>query len=304
MSAPKLSVVIVNHNAKRFTVNCLASVAEKTTVPHEIVLVDNASSDDVLTEVGARFPDVRIITNERNAGFAHANNQGMQAARGSYVILLNNDTILKNAALDRMAAFLDAHEHVGALACKLYDGDGVTIQHNCRAFPAPLDTLFSRASLLTRLLPNNPRSARNLVKDFDYQSVREVDWVSGAALMTRRATIDDVGLLDDQLYYMYWEDTDWCRRLRGRGWTVYFTPDAEIIHYGGQGGTRLESLPHNVSMMFHKHYSAYKYFRKFDFRSSWHPMAIAIFAGMIVLVGVKAVVEAVRAVLGRGGLTK
>ena len=282
----KLSVILVNHNARQLTLDCLASIADKTRTPHEVILVDNFSADGSVEAVRRRYPDTVIIANPANHGFARGNNQGMEIARGEFIILLNNDTVLKNDALDRMVGFLEAQPRAGALACKLFDADGVTVQKNCRSFPTPLGTMFGRASLLTRFFPNNRWSSRNLLTDWDYNSPRPVDWVSGAALMVRRAVVEQVGMLDDKTYYMYWEDTDWCKRIRDAGWEVYFTPAGEIVHFTGQGAGR-RSLRLRVAMIYHLHRSAYNYFLKHDYKNPWHPLALLVYAGMWLLIAAK-----------------
>lgn len=287
----KLSVILVNHNAKALTLDCIDSIIKKTSVNYEIILVDNASSDQTVEAVKRAYPQVKVIANATNVGFASANNQGMKIAGGDYVILLNNDTRLKNDALSVMTRFMDATPDAGALTCKLYDADGTTVQRNCRSFPTPFGSLFGRASLMTRLFPNNPLSSGNLLSNWDYNSVRKVDWVSGAAIMARRSVLDKVGLLDNKTFYMYWEDTDWCKRIHDAGWNIYFTPEGEIIHYCGQGGTRLKSLRHNLKMIFHMHYSAYKYFRKYYNKSRWQPMTWLTYLGMLSLVAVKSLGE-------------
>lgn len=287
----KLSVIIVNHNAKGLTLDCIVSVAKKTTTTYEIILIDNASSDNSAVEVKNLFAQVKIISNPTNLGFAAANNQGMEIAQGEYIILLNNDTILKNNALSMMTGFMDKHPDAGALTCKLYDADGITVQRNCRTFPTPIATLFGRASLLTKLFPNNPLSLNNLLSDWDYNSIRKVDWVSGAALMVKKSVIDKVGMLDNKTFYMYWEDTDWCKRIHDAGWNIYFIPEGEIIHFCGKGGTKLKSLKHNLNMLAHMHYSAYKYFRKHHNKARLHPMSLLTFFGMITLVLIKSIIE-------------
>ena len=286
----KLSVILVNHNARQLTLDCLASIAAKTRTPHEIILVDNASADGSVEAVRRRFPQAVIIANQANNGFARANNQGMEIARGKYVILLNNDTVLKNDALDQMGAFLEANPRAGALTCKLYDADGVTVQKNCRSFPSLLGTMFGRASLLTRFFPRNPWSSRNLLTDWDYNSARAVDWISGAALMVRREVIERVGRLDDKTYYMYWEDTDWCKRIRDAGWEICFTPAGEIVHLTGQGAGK-RPLRLRLAMIYHLHRSAYRYFRKHYYQNPFHPLAVLAFVGMWSLVALKSWLE-------------
>lgn len=287
MDKPLLSILLVNYNAQILTRNCIRSVLDKTQkTSFEIILVDNNSAQDVAGYIVNEFPDVKIIKNKQNNGFACANNQALQSASGKYIILLNNDTLLKNDALDKMVAFLDNNPKVGALTCKLFNADEKTIQRNCRTFPTPMGTMFGRASLLTKLFPNNPWSSRNLLTDWDYNSVREIDWASGAALMVRRSVIDQVGLLDDKNFFIYWEDTDCCKRIHDAGWKICFIPDAEIIHLTGQGGGKRNLFLANY-MIYQMHKSAYNYFRKHYLKSNFNPMTIVVFCGFIILTSLK-----------------
>jgi hypothetical protein len=252
----------------------------------EVLVVDNASTDGSRKMVKAKYPAVKLLENPENTGFAAANNKALRMAGGKYVILLNNDTELKNNAFKLMVDFMDQHAGVGILTCKLFEADG-RIQKNCRSFPVtPFDTFFARASLFSRLFPNNPISRKNLVSDWDYNSRREVDWVSGAAMLINKRVIDQIGGLDE-LYYMYWEDTDYCKRARDKGWKIMFLPAAEIIHYTGSGGTKQSTLFNVLKMIYHKHRSAYLYFLKFHYKNPSHPMALFTYAGMLFLVAIK-----------------
>lgn len=282
----KLSIILVNHNARQRTLDCIASIYDKTSAPNEIVLVDNASADGTALAVKQKYPAVKVIENGRNAGFARANNQGIEIARGEYVLLLNNDTVLRNEAIDRLMRFMENNPKAGILSLKILDKNG-SLQRNCRSFyNNPLETMFARSSFLSQMLPGNPMTRRATLSDWDYNSARQVDWVSGACMMVRRAVLDQIGHLD-QNYFMYWEDTDICKRARDAGWQVWFTPEAEIIHYTGAGGTKLSNPFHNIRMIYHKHRSAYYYFRKHYYKNPLHPLAILSFAGMTVLVLIK-----------------
>ncbi len=289
-----LSICFVNHNAKELTINCIRSIYEKTkSTSFEIILVDNGSTDGSCKLINDIFPQVKIITNKQNKGFAYANNQAIKASKGKYIILLNNDTILKNDALDKMVSFMEANQKVGVLTCKLFDADGKTIQRNCRSFPTPWGTMFGRASLLTKLFPNNSWSSKNLLQDWDYNTGREVDWVSGAAFMVRKGVVDEVGMLDDKTYYMYWEDTDWCKRIHDVGYRICFIPDAEITHFTGKGGGK-RSLSLSNLMIYQMHKSAYKYFRKHYLKSWLNPMTLITFLGFIVLTSLKITLNSIK----------
>jgi GT2 family glycosyltransferase len=287
-----LSIILINHNAKDFTADCIQSIYDKTTVPFEIILVDNNSSDDSPSYIKEKFPQVRLIENKSNRGFATANNQGIKISKGKLLILLNNDTVLKNNALDKMFEYMDKNPEIGILACKLFDADGKTVQHNCRAFPSPVGTMFGRASLFTKLMPNNPISKRNLLLNWDYSSVKEADWVSGAALMVKREAIEQIGLLDEN-FYMYWEDTDFCKRAKDAGWQICFFPEAQIIHFTGKGGGKRNFLL-SSNTIYQMHKSAYYYFRKYHLKSRLNPMTAVTFLGFIILTALKVALNSIK----------
>jgi len=279
----KLSVIIVNYNSKYYLNNCIRSIIDHTHKLHyEIIVVDNASSDGSVYDIQNNYPGIKIIENKANLGFGKASNIGMKNATGENIVLVNNDVVLINDALSKMADFMGSNIMIGALTCKIYEKDGKAIQTNCRAFPAPLDTIFGRSSLMTKLFPNNSRSKKNLLYDWDYDSVREIDWASGAILMVKKEVIKKIGMLDEK-YFMFWEDTDWCKRMKDAGWRIFFLPDAKVIHYAGSGGGA-RSIWLKLYIMYQMHRSAYYYFRKHYYKNALHPMAILLFFGMISLI--------------------
>jgi len=175
------------------------------------------------------FPDVRLIVNRRNLGFAAAANQGIQASRGTYVTVLNSDTYLPKLALKKMVDFMDQRPDAGAMSPRLIRADGTPQPYGFGSDPT-LGYLLSR--FLNRLLFH--RSKHNWSTD----AVQEVDWVSGACLMVRRQAIEQIGLLDEK-FFLYFEDNDWCLRMRKEGWKIYYNPNVPVQHHGGQ------SLPQN-----------------------------------------------------------
>lgn len=288
-----ISLILINHNSNELLNGCLSSVKRMgKDITFETIVVDNASTDGSIEMVKTFYPEVKLIKNLINLGFGRANNLGIQLAKGKYMLLLNNDTKLKNDALMIMASFLKNNPKAGIVTCKLVEPDD-TIQHNCRSFPlTPFDTMFGRASLLSKIFPNNPITRRNTLSDWDYNFPRQVDWVSGACMMVRREVFDQIGLLDEN-FFMYWEDTDLCKRASDAGWQIWFTPNAEIIHYTGQGGGK-RSLQLKLYTIYQMHRSAYYYFRKHYYKSPFHPMALITFIGMVVLVSCKSAIEVSR----------
>ena len=222
MSAPDLSIVLVNWNTRDLLLSCLASLpAGLGGCSAEIWVVDNGSSDGSVAAVAAAHPEVRLMANRDNRGFAAANNQAIAASRGRYIVLLNSDTLVRPGALAALARFLDVHREVGIVGPELRNGDG-SLQHSWAAFP----------TLGSELLGRNVR-ARRPYTTRDGGEAYSVDWVGGACFVIRREAIAQVGLLDEQ-YFMYSEEADWCWRARQRGWLVCYYPAAPIVHLGGQ----------------------------------------------------------------------
>jgi GT2 family glycosyltransferase len=174
---------------------------------------------------------VRLVVNERNLGYTKANNIGIRLSRGKFVLLLNPDTVVHEGALRALIACAEAHPEVGIIGAKLLNPDG-SIQRSARSFPDIGAGLF-RNTLLGRLFPNNPFVRRYLLTDFGYDAVREVDWVSGAAMLVRREVFERIGLLDEG-FWAYCEDVDFCWRARQAGFAVLFCPDAVITHKIGR----------------------------------------------------------------------
>ena len=224
-----LSVIIVNWNTKDLLAQCLQSVYE-TAASHsdcnlsfETVVVDNASTDGSPEMVRAHFPQVRLIENQQNEGFARANNRAIRATHGRYFLLLNSDTVVLPGSLGAMVHFADQHPEAGIVGCKLLNADG-SLQPSWAQFP----TFWSE------LMGRNFRRRRPLVDGRGY----EVDWVGGACLLVRQKAVQTVGLLDED-YFMYSEETDWCYRFSRAGWAVLFNPTAQIVHLGGASSRKM-----------------------------------------------------------------
>ncbi len=233
LPAPELSVIIVNWNARDFLAACLDSVlAEARALPLEIWVVDNASSDGSAALVRERYPDVKLIANEDNAGFAAANNQGLARARGRYAILLNPDTVVKPGALARMVQFLAEHPRVGVVGPKLVLPRG-QIQGGAAGYEPSLWTVFNYSFFFYNVAPPLFRGLWLARRQYVQGDAIPVDWVSGAALMVRMEAVHLAGPLDEH-YFMYAEDVDWCRRLREAGWQVFCLPDVSVVHYIGR----------------------------------------------------------------------
>jgi len=260
----ELSIVVVSWNVRDLLRRCLLSMSPDSpplTGHHapgiEIIVVDNGSTDGSVEMVRAEFPTVRLIANTDNRGFPAANNQGIAAARGRYVFLLNPDTEVIGDALATMVTFADAHPDVGVVGPQLLNPDG-SVQSSRRRFPT-LATAFFES---TWLEPYAPRSLlrRYHMLDTPCDAMQDVDWVTGAALMARREAIQQVGLMDEG-FFMYSEELDWCRRFREAGWRVVYLPSARIIHHVGKSSEQVLPATH-----IHFQTSKVRYFRKYHGR--------------------------------------
>ena len=231
----RLSIVFLNYNTRDLTRQALNSVlaaAEGLTV--EIFVVDNASVDGSADMVAEEFPQVKLICNEANVGFAAGNNVALRQVTGEYVLLINTDTIVRRDALRTMVEFLDAHPEAGACGCKILDPDGTLQLDSRRGFPTPL-AAFCKMSGLSRFFPKHPLIAHYHMTYLDPEQTAEVEVLSGSCMMVRKAAMDQVGLLDED-YFMYGEDIDWCYRFHQAGWKIYYVPTTSIIHFRGESG--------------------------------------------------------------------
>jgi GT2 family glycosyltransferase len=227
---PRLSIIIVSYNSRADLEECLQSLtAARPAIEHEIVIVDNASTDGTQEYLRQRWPGMRRIDAGSNIGYASANNLGIRQTFGDLVLLLNPDTIVPPAAIDTLVAVLDRSPDVGIVGPRIVDGQG-RAELSFGAMISPLAEL--RQKVLVR---GNDRGVPLIptIVEAMTRRAREVDWVSGACLLIRRRDLEDVGLLDER-FFMYTEDVDLCARVRARGRTVLFTPQAEIVHLRGR----------------------------------------------------------------------
>ena len=220
-----LTVVIVNTNTRQLLEECLNSVVENTAgIKYEIIVVDNDSNDGSPDMVRNEFPTVKLLLNDRNLGFSVSNNRGFTVSSGRYVLALNPDTLVCGNALSQMVEFMDEHPEAGACGCKLLNADR-SLQPSWESFPTVLSEIFY-STPLNRLFSHNKR--------LESHGVYEVDWVSGACMMVRRETLEEVGMFDERFSPIYSEETDWCYRIKTSGWKIYYLPDPSIVHLEGQ----------------------------------------------------------------------
>jgi GT2 family glycosyltransferase len=236
-ASPALSVIIVSWNVCDLTLDCLTSVeAERARVPMQIILVDNASRDDTVSMVRARFPGVEIVTNTENVGFPRANNQGLERARGRHVLFLNPDTVVGAGALAECVAALDADPSIGMVGCRLLYPDG-RLQYECARNPYMLRHLLAETLHLHMLLPQSPVFGHHLMGDWDHQDTRDVEAISGAFMMVRANVALELGGLPEDVF-MYHEDLSFCLRVRRAGWRLRYLSDVWTIHVVQQSAQR------------------------------------------------------------------
>jgi N-acetylglucosaminyl-diphospho-decaprenol L-rhamnosyltransferase len=226
-----LSIVVVSWNTRDLLRSCLQSIRETAAeLDHEVIVVDNASSDGSAEMVSREFPDALLIVNTRNVGFAGANNQAIVVGKGDFVLLLNSDAVLLPGAALELVRYLRRRPEAAVAGAQLLNPDR-SFQWSYADFPS-----FGGELLLATKLAGFVRPAYPSYPESSSQAERSVDWVSGACMMVRRSAIRQVGLLDDG-YFMYTEETDWCYRMRQSGWSVGYVPQARVLHWGGQSAS-------------------------------------------------------------------
>jgi hypothetical protein len=234
----ELSIVIVSYNASKLLETCLHHVFKALSFAKfkktEVIVVDNASSDDSVRLVKNRFPSVYLICNKKNVGFAKGNNQGIKKSHGRYILLLNSDTKISQDALVSAVSEAEKDEKIAVVGGRLLNTDD-SIQQSVGFFPTLLKVFFWM-SFLDDIGPIS-----DLIKPYHvtnrgfYKKSQEVDWVSGAFMLVRRDAIAKVGLLDEKIF-MYGEEVEWCYRIKKVGYKIYYYPSVSVYHYKGGSG--------------------------------------------------------------------
>ncbi len=262
MSSLQLSVIIVSYNVKYFLRQCLQSVERALEgLAGEVWVVDNASVDGSVEMVKQEFPRVRLIVNDTNLGFAKANNQAIRQARGEYVLLLNPDTIVQEDTFHKVLAFFKEHPEAGAVGVKIIDGNGQFAHDSRRNFPSGWN-IFTKITGLYRLWPKSKLFGGYHLTYLPEDQITPVPVLLGAFLCVPKKVLDEVGLLDER-FFMYAEDIDLCYRIVQAGYTNYYLPTTQIIHFKGES-TKLHSLSYvlafyKASLQFiQKHYMGWK----------------------------------------------
>jgi len=261
-----LSIVIVSWNVKPLLRECLASIfRHRDNLSIEVFVVDNASGDHTSAMVQKEYPQVKLIANQANLGFTKANNQAMIQALGKYIFILNPDTIIKKQALSILFEFMEENPQCGALGPRLLNADG-SLQRSCRSFPNLATQLYSTI-FLDGLLAKSKVFGKYMMSYWDHNDIREVDQPMGAALLCRKQALDQVGIFDENIIFWY-DEVDLCYRLKKAGWKIYFTPNAQIIHYQGKSFKQWKGIKTSLrgaylwrksrNYFFKKHYGAWQ----------------------------------------------
>ena len=249
-----LTISIITENNKKLILDCLGSIYETTEhLKFEIYVVVNPSSDGSEAAIKEEFPEVKLIINQKKMGFTHNHNMVIKRSASRHILILNDDTVALDEAIDKMVNFMDAHPQIGILGCEILNPDG-SLQRSCGK---GLNHKFEyfKAGMLESFLP--------LVRHRHFMNTREVSWLAGACLLVRAQAIAVVGPFDENII-AYYEDGDWCYRMIQAGWKVVFYPQPKIIHYMGQ--TRKRNLENDTLIIyqsrfyfFAKHYSAFTF---------------------------------------------
>ncbi|MFH0863618.1 MAG: glycosyltransferase family 2 protein [Candidatus Gottesmanbacteria bacterium] len=242
MTMVDLSIIIVNFNTKSLLVECLKSLVEATrSINSEIIVVDNGSTDNSINEIrNSRLTlnNLKIIENNANLGYAKANNLGIKASSGRYILLLNSDTIVYPKTLTAMIQFLNMNPQVGVATCRVELSNGELDPACHRGFPTPWASL-SYFLGLEKLFPKSELFSQYHLGFLSIDKFHEIDSPTGAFYLIKKEVIDKVGLLDED-YFMYGEDLDWSYRIKAAGWKIMFNPEVKIIHFKKRSGRNQE----------------------------------------------------------------
>ena len=240
----KLSIIIVSWNVCTDVIQCVESIFKNPPSSfYEIILVDNASSDDTISCVRELFPEVIVIENMQNLGFATANNIGIQNAKGEYLFFLNPDTLALPGSFDKLITFMEVHPDVGLCGPQILNSD-MTIQRSVRKFPT-FKAIFYRFTILKYLGLFRKYFYQWTMRDFDHKKEIVAEQLIGAALITRTSLVRQLSGFDES-FFMYYEEVDLCLRIKNAGFQIMFYPDPAIVHLGGRSA---KQIPAKVKFM-------------------------------------------------------
>lgn len=262
-----ISVIIVSYNVKAYLEQSLRSIEKALEGLHsEIFVVDNGSTDGSPAMVRTRFPSIKLIVNPENKGFAFANNQALQEAKGEVVCLINPDTLVREDTFRVCVEYLRTHPEVGMVGCKILNPDG-SLQLACRrSFPTPW-VAFTKISGLSALFPKSRLFGKYNLTFLDPEIETEVEAISGSFMCVRRSAMEQVGFLDT-FFFLYGEDLDWCYRFHTAGWKIVYLPSTQIVHYKGRS---TQEAPFDPLPVFYKamHLFVKKHFHRWSLVPLW-----------------------------------
>ncbi len=274
-----LSILIVNWNTRDLLRACLLSLRDTChEIEHETIVVDNASHDGSADMVRAEFPDVTLLANGDNRGYAASNNQAYAQARGEWIWLLNPDTEVLPGAPQSMGRFLQEHPRCGAVASMLVDAHTRKPQRSCRTFPTPA-ALWVEALGLARRFPRSRRFGFYRMGWWNYADARAVEQPMASSLMLRRHAVDEAGGLFDEQFPIFFNDVDLAWRLHVAGWPIWYLPEAKVLHHGGASTRQVRAA------MIRESHRSLKLFYEKHWRASTNPVVFAATMLMMQLAG-------------------
>ncbi len=251
-----LSCIIINYKNSAPLKDCLASVYQTVQeIDFEVIIVDNSENDPGLQHLKKLYSKAQFISNSSNVGFAKANNQAAKIAQGNVLIFLNPDTILSDQAINSMHKHFCSHKEIGALGPKVVNPDG-SLQYSCRRFPTLWTGLFNRYSILSRLFPENRFTRQYLMRDFDHNEIRQVDWLSGCCLMVSKNIFEQSHGFDEK-YFLFNEDVDLCRTIKQAGKEVVYFPEVTVTHQVSTSNSKT-----TARVIIQRHLGMMHYFKK------------------------------------------
>ena len=259
----ELSIIVTNYKNPKLLRLCIESIRKNYSAKdYELIVSDSATEEDTEMMMREDFPEITFIPSEKNIGFGATVKNGYDKSTGKYILILNGDILIKKDSIEILLDYIKNNPDVGLVGPQLL-GFNEKLQPSCFRFYTPL-TIIYRRTFLGKMAFAKKHLANFLMQDFDHKSIRDVDWMMGSALMTKREAVEKVGLMDPR-FKMYFEDTDWCRQFWENNYRVVYNPNAKIYHYHGRGSAGrniLKTLVSNRLTWLHIA-SAIKYFKKY-----------------------------------------
>ncbi len=269
-----VSAIVISLNSKRFLRECIDTIERGPwrAVTHEILVADNGSTDGTLELLAECYPRVRVLAIGKNIGFSAAGNLAAREAAGRYLLFLNDDIVVLEDAIAKLVEWMDAHPGAGMIGSRLLNVDGSDQLSSGRTFPRPVNAVFGRKSVLTRLLPRAPWARRYLLSgQVEGREPYLVDWISAAAMMARREAFEASGGLAEDFYYFH--EMVICSRCQKAGYTVWLHPGSKIVHYEGAGsGRRTRRVRRKHIEAFHR--ASYRWYCLHYGIGRWNPLRV------------------------------